>query len=75
MNDTDPVARDLAVKAKAFVEASVGGKEVAIRTHLDRADKYGRWLAVIHFQEVAGTWVELNEELLRRGLANEAPWR
>jgi len=75
MNDPDPVKRELAVKAKAFVEASVGGKDVVINTHLDRTDKYGRWLAVMHFQDAAGTWVDLNAELLQLGYAREAPWR
>jgi len=73
MNDPDPAVREKAVRAKAFVEASVGGKEVVINTHRDRADKYGRWLAVIHFRDAAG--VELNAELLRWGLVREAPWR
>jgi len=73
MNDPDPAVRERAVKAKEFVQDSVGGKEVVLRTHLDRADKYGRWLAVIHFRDAAG--VELNAELLRWGLVREAPWR
>ena len=75
MNDPDPAVRERAAKAKEFVQASVGGKEVVIRTHLDRADKYGRWLAVVHFKDAAGAWVDLNAELLRLGLAREAPWR
>ena len=75
VNDPDPVTRDLAVKAKAFVQASVGGKEVVLNSHLDRADKYGRWLAVIHFKDAAGAWADLDAELLRSGLARQAPWR
>jgi len=63
------------VSHPAFTEAYVGGKEVVIRTHLDRADKYGRWLAVIHFRDAAGAWADLNAELLRLGHAKEAPWR
>ena len=57
------------------MQATVGGKEVVIRTHRDRADKHGRWLAVVHFKDAAGAWVDLNAELLRLGLAREAPWR
>ena len=75
MNDPDPKAREMAVKAKAFVEASVGGKEVRIRTHMDRADKYGRWLAVIHFKDAFRSTHAPAAEMLRRGLAREAPWR
>ena len=36
------------------MQATVGGKEVVIRTHRDRADKHGRWLAVVHFKDAAG---------------------
>jgi len=75
MNDPDPKEREMAVKAKAFVEASVGGKDVVLNSHLDRADKYGRWLAVIHFKDAAGAWADLNAELLRLGLARAAQWR
>jgi endonuclease YncB( thermonuclease family) len=42
---------------------------------MDRADKYGRWLAAIHFRGATGAWVDLTQELLRLGLAREAPWR
>jgi len=69
MNDPDPAVRALAVKAKAFVGASVGGKEVVIRTHKDRADKYGRWLAVVHFRDATGDWSNLNDDLVENGLA------
>ena len=75
MNDPDPAVRERDVRAKEFVQGQVGGKEVVLNSHLDRADKYGRWLAVIHFKDAAGAWVDLNAELLRRGLAREAPWR
>jgi len=30
---------------------------------------------VIHFKDPAGEWADLNAELLRQGLAREAPWR
>jgi len=75
MNDPNPAMRELAVKAKEFVQASVGGKEVVLNSHMDREDQYGRWLAVVHFKDAAGAWVDLNAELLRLGHAKEAPWR
>jgi len=73
MNDPDLAVRERAVKAKAFVQASVGGKEVVLNSHMDRADKYGRWLAVVHYRDATRAWVDLNAELLRLGLAREAP--
>jgi len=54
--------------------ASDGG-QVVIVMEPGRADMYGRWLAVIHFRDAAGAWVDLNAELLRLGLVREAPWR
>jgi len=75
MNDPDAAVRASAVKAKEFVQAQVGGKEIVVNTHLDRADKYGRWLAVIHVKDAAGAWMDLNQELLRLDYAKEARWR
>jgi len=72
MNDPDPAVRAMAVKAKEFVLAQVGGKEIVVNTHLDRADKYGRWLALIHVKDAAGAWMDLNAELVRLGLARVA---
>jgi len=42
MDDPDSAVRERALKAKEFVQAAVGGKEVVLNSHLDRADKYGR---------------------------------
>jgi len=47
----------------------VGGREVVLRTHMDRRDKYGRWLAVVHFLDGSGAWRDLNEILVAGGLA------
>jgi len=69
MNDPDPAVRERAVKATAFVQDSVGGKEVVLNSHRDRAEKYGRWLAVIHFKDAAGDWSNLNDDLVENGLA------
>jgi len=71
MNDLDLAVRASAVKAKEYVQAQVGGKEVVVNTHLDRADKYGRWLAVIHYLDSAGTWHDLNQELVRLDYARK----
>jgi len=69
LNDPDPVVRERAVRAKEFVETRVGGSEVVIRTHMDRRDKYERWLAVVYFLEDAGTWRYVNEDLIAEGFA------
>jgi len=56
-------------------EMASDGGQVVIVMEPGRADMYGRWLAVIHFRDAAGAWVDLNAELLRLGLVREAPWR
>jgi len=60
---------EMAVQTKSFVQAQVGGKEIAVNTPLDRSDKYGRWLAVMHYLDSAGTSHDLDQELLELGLA------
>ena len=69
LNDPDPAKRRLAVEGKTFVAAKVEGKDVILNTFKDRGDKYGRWLAVVHYLADDGAWHGLNDELLAAGLA------
>ena len=73
LNDPDPAVRARAMQAKDFVEVLVKGKEVMVNTHMDRRDKYGRWLAVVYWRDPEGGWQNLNEDLVANGLA--APLR
>ena len=57
------------MKGKEFVAARIEGREVVVNSFKDRGDKYGRWLAVVHYLAADGTWHDLNEELLAAGLA------
>ena len=50
----------------------MGGREVVIRTHMDRRDKYGRWLAVVRYVDGAGAWRDLNEGLVADALAAQS---
>ena len=68
LNDPDPATRAWAVEGKAFVAAKVEGKDVVLNTLKDRGDKYGRWLAIVHYVADDGTWHDLNEELDAAGL-------
>lgn len=68
MNAADLRLRALAVEAKHTVEGLLG-KQVIFRTHMDRADKYGRWLTIVHYQDIDGAWHVLNDELVAAGLA------
>lgn len=61
--------------AKQFVVDRVLNKKIIIKTELDRREltKYGgfnRFLAeIFYYNEEAGGWVNLNDELLNEGLA------
>jgi len=64
-----PTPEPGAVEAKQFVEGLCLGKEVGLDVDDIRPkDKYGRTLAVVYI-DVGGSWVNLNAELLHRGLA------
>jgi len=64
-----PTPEPGAVEAKQFVERLCLGKEVGLDVDDIRPkDKYGRTLAVVYIH-VGGSWVNLNAELLRGGLA------
>lgn len=57
-------------EAKAFVAHAVLGQTVRVETRLDAADKYGRMLADVHYNDPAnGLTYHLNQELLDAGLA------
>ena len=64
-----PTPEPGAIEAKQFVEGLCLGKEVGLDVDDIRPkDKYGRTLAVVYVG-AGGSWVNLNAELLRGGLA------
>ena len=69
LSDQDAAKRALASEGKAFAAARVQDKDIVLNTFKDRTEKYGRWLAVVHYLGGEGTWHNLNEELVAAGLA------
>ena len=59
-----PEIRALATQAMEFVKSVVDGKTVFVESV--EKDKYGRWLAKVHIDELQPS---LNEQLLALGLA------
>lgn len=49
-----------------WVSKRILGKEVLLKTHLDRNDVYGRLLADVYYQ-VDGEWIHLNQQMLDLG--------
>lgn len=74
LNSKDSEERSRAVMAKDFVAAKIDGQLVVINSHKDRTEKYGRYLATVFYADSMGVWVNLNEELVRVGLAVEADY-
>jgi len=58
--------------ATAFVESTIpDGSNIVIESIEDKADKYGRWLAIIWYVDgKTNTWVSLNTTLLEKGLVS-----
>jgi len=69
LDDPDREERRVARLAKDFVEVLVLGREVAVRFPQATPDERGRWPAVVFWQDAAGTWSRLNEDLVENGLA------
>lgn len=64
-----PTPEPGALEAKQFVEELCLENEVGLDVDdLEPKDKYGRTLAIVYV-DIDGSWVNLNVELLRRGLA------
>ena len=61
--DKNKIIKDLALTASKFVKDTIEGKVVTIESV--SKDKYGRWLAKVHF----GTGPTINEQLITMGLA------
>lgn len=70
INSKKPGEREAANKAKAYVEQVLGADpkpSLVLRT--EKADGFGRWLAVVLYK-TGETTKNLNEELLANGLAS-----
>ena len=67
--ELNPTPEPGSLEAKQFVEELCLEKEVGLDVDdLEPKDKYGRTLAIVYV-DVDGSWVNLNAELLRGGLA------
>jgi micrococcal nuclease len=68
LNAADPAERVRALAAKQYVADVLTQGPIIARTHMDKADKYGRWLAVLIVQSPMGP-INVNETLIAMGLA------
>jgi len=70
LNSSDPLQRDLALKAKSFVEQKlILNKPISVIIETSKSDKYGRWLAKVIYAGSDNISHHLNEELINENLA------
>jgi len=55
------------------VRDKILGRKVVINTYRDKVGKYGRWLAIVYFEE-DGVQINLNDWLVAEGLAEYAEY-
>lgn len=68
LNSRDPLERAKALEAKQFLIEQVLNRVAVIQTF--KADSFGRFLAEVYY-EIDGVQLNLNDELLKAGLAKE----
>lgn len=56
------------LKTTAYVQQVLKDKEIIIFTIKDEKEKFGRWLGRIFYHD-GNDWVDLNSELINKGLA------
>lgn len=54
------------LESKEYMQTRIEGKQIIIKTHKDKKEKYGRYLAEIYLDGFL-----INEELLTKGLAEK----
>lgn len=60
--------REAGLVSRDYLRSRIDGKTIYIQTIKDKRGKYGRYIAEIWLEE-DGTWVNINDELVAKGLA------
>lgn len=60
---------ELAKKAKEYVTNILQNKKIRVHSERFEDGGFGRYLATIYYQNEKGEWINLNQELLDKGLA------
>lgn len=63
------VEREAGLKARDFLKNLILNKDVLIETIKDRKGKYGRYLAEIWLKDGSGEYINVNDLLVEKGLA------
>lgn len=57
------------IKARDFLRGLILDKKIVIETIKDKKGKYGRYLGEIHLQLEDGSWLNINDHLVKNGFA------
>ena len=57
--------REQGIVVRDYLRGLILGKEVIIHTYKDKKGKYGRWLGIVHAEEIGN----VNEHLVKMGYA------
>lgn len=66
--------RELGLEVRDWVRNLVVDKEIILQSIRDRTGKYGRWLAIVWFQDDKGIFQNLNEMLIEKGYPAPDSW-
>lgn len=63
-------SRQAGLRARDYLKNLIENRLIIVDSVKDRADKYGgRWLGVLWTQSEDGSWLNVNEEMIRAGHA------
>ena len=63
------VDRPQGLISRDFLRSKIMGKQVILQTVKDKKGKYGRYLADIWLKDESGSWININDLLVRQGYA------
>jgi micrococcal nuclease len=61
--------RPAGLVAKEYLANRLKDRPLMVRTTLDKEGKFGRLLVTLYIKDDDGTWVDVNQELLDKGMA------
>jgi len=62
-------SREEGLKSRDYLRSLILGKEIILETVKDKKGKYGRYLGEIYFEIEDGEWLNINNHLVDKGLA------
>lgn len=63
-------SREEGLKSRDYLRSLILNEEVLLETIKDKKGKYGRYLGEIFLKQADGSWLNINDELVNKGLAS-----